>query len=90
MSDRRSYPIVETFNANRRDWLSKIANVLNRALVGKLNNTGTVTLTANAASTTLTNSRIGANSVIILMPTTANAVAALPTTYDLAPVFRSS
>ena len=43
--------------------------------------TGTVTLTANAASTTLTDDRITASSVILLMPTTANAAGAIATTY---------
>ena len=43
--------------------------------------TGTLTLTANAASTTLTDDRITASSVISLMPTTANAAAALATSY---------
>lgn len=37
--------------------------------------TGTVTLTANAATTTLTDVRLTASSVITLMPTTANASA---------------
>lgn len=59
----------------------KLLEVVNNTLAGKLNNTGTVTLTANAASTTLTDSRIGYNSVISLMPTTANAAGALATTY---------
>lgn len=59
----------------------QVANVLNNVLKGKLNNTGTLTLTANAATTTLTDSRIGANSVISLMPTTANAASAISTTY---------
>lgn len=39
------------------------------------------TLTANAASSTLTDQRITTESVIVLMPTTANAAAALATTY---------
>lgn len=43
--------------------------------------TGSITLTANAASTTLTDDRITASSVISLMPTTANAAAAIATTY---------
>jgi hypothetical protein len=43
--------------------------------------TGTVTLTANAASTVLTDDRIGYDSAILLQPTTANAAAALATTY---------
>ena len=60
---------------------AQVANVVNNILTGKMNNTSVVTLTANAATTTLTDSRIGSNSVICLMPTTANAAAALATTY---------
>lgn len=77
----RRYLGVETENADQTVWLTKIASVLNNVLSGKMNNTGTVTLAANAATTTLTDSRIGANSVVLLMPTTANAAAALATTY---------
>lgn len=77
----RRYPGVETLNNDHDAWLAKIASVLNNILAGKLNNNGTVTLTANAATTTFTDSRIGANSVICLMPTTANAAAAIATTY---------
>jgi hypothetical protein len=43
--------------------------------------TTTVTLTANASSTTLTDARIRYDSPIILVPTTANAAGALATTY---------
>ena len=77
----RRYSGVETDNEDQTAWLTKIANVLNNVLAGKLNNNGTITLTANAASTTLTDSRIGANSTISIMPTTAHAAAALATTY---------
>lgn len=77
----RRYPGVEPSNTDQGAWLTRIAAVLNGALSGKLNNNGTVTLTANAASTTMTDSRIGSNSVIALMPTTSNAAAALATTY---------
>jgi ketopantoate hydroxymethyltransferase len=41
----------------------------------------TVTLTAGATSTVLTDARIGVLSFIGLMPTTANAAGALATTY---------
>lgn len=56
-------------------WLRQIANVLNNVLVGKLLATGTVTLTQNAASTSLQDPRIGVSSFIQFMPTTANAAA---------------
>lgn len=42
---------------------------------GHLANTGTVTLTALVASTTVADARAGANSFIGFMPTTANAAA---------------
>lgn len=48
------------------------------AVRGKLNNRGKITLTANSATTTLTDERIGANSVIQFSPSTANARADVP------------
>lgn len=54
---------------------------INKILSGKTNNFGSVTLTANTTTTTLTDPRIGINSVIHLQPTTANAAGALATTY---------
>lgn len=50
-----------------------IARAANGALSGKLNATGTVTLTASTTTTTLTSNRIGPSSAILLVPTTANA-----------------
>ena len=52
--------------------LRLISNVVNNTMDGKINATGNVTLTASATSTTLTDARIGANSVILFMPTTSN------------------
>lgn len=68
---------VVTSNEDVPSYLRQIASVLNNVLQGKLNCTGTLTLTANAASTTLTDARVGANSVVATMATTANAAAAL-------------
>jgi len=45
----------------------------NSMLAGKLNCTGSVTLTASATSTTLTDTRIGGSSVILFCPTTDDA-----------------
>jgi len=53
----------------------EVANVVNNILGGKLNCTGSVTLTASAASTAVTDQRAGYESVILFMPTTANAAA---------------
>mgnify|MGYP007132436762 CR=1 FL=1 len=48
---------------------------------GRSNATGTVTLAPSATSTVIPDTRIAADSVILLQPTTANAAAALATTY---------
>lgn len=48
---------------------------------GRSNAAGTVTLTANAAATTVTKGTINANAGVFLFPKTANAAAALATTY---------
>lgn len=52
-----------------------VATALNNALRGKINSVGDVTLTASAASTTVKEPRVGDNSVVLLMPKTANAAA---------------
>lgn len=44
---------------------------------GKSNNTGTLTLAANAASTVLSDSRLTINSVVLFDPLTVNAAAEL-------------
>jgi hypothetical protein len=59
----------------------EISERVNRLNQGKMNAVTTLTLTANAGSTTLTDKRIGGATWIGLMPTTANAAAALATTY---------
>lgn len=76
-----AYPGVLPFDEDEARHRRQLAVVANNVLAGKMNNTGTLTLTINVATTTLTYSRIGANSVILLMPTTANAAAALANIY---------
>lgn len=50
-----------------------IATVVNNILDGKVNSTGSVTLTNSSATTTLSDDRIGEDSVILFMPTTSDA-----------------
>jgi hypothetical protein len=57
------------------EWCRALSDVVNRLLVGQMDVTTFFTLTANAASSTLTDSRININTAIILTPTTANASA---------------
>ena len=51
----------------------EVAFVVNNLLEGKINSTGTVTLTASTTSTVVSDRRVGANSLIFFMPQTANA-----------------
>ena len=51
------------------------AQAVNLLIDGKLNAIGSVTLTASAASTAVTDYRAGPDSVIVFTPTTANAAA---------------
>ena len=53
----------------------QVAEVVTRALDGGINATGSVTLTASAASTVVADKRLSATSYFGLMPTTANASA---------------
>ena len=60
----------------------EISEIVNNLVEGKTNNTGDITLNAaSATTTTISDERIGYNSIILLMPTTANAVASLTNVY---------
>jgi hypothetical protein len=81
-----AFPIAEraTAVAELRSLIrlfDRAVNVLNRAMTGKLNAINSdgfpLTLTANVASTVLTDSRLGTNSFIAFDPVTANAAAEL-------------
>lgn len=75
------FPGVPTFDEDEERHRRAMAVVINNLLAGKQNVVGSLTLTAGAATTTLTDSRIGANSVVLLMAKTANAAAALTNVY---------
>ncbi len=65
------------------EWCRRITNSVYEIMQGKTDNTGSITLTANSATTTLTEApgRIGQNTVILFMPTTANAASAMTNLY---------
>ena len=79
------FPLAPTYSSDQADWIRKIAETTNSLRDGKINSTGTVTLTANAGTTTLTDVRIGRTTKVVLVPTTANAAAAVATTYQTYP-----
>lgn len=56
-------------------------DAINAAIRGKTNNRGEFTLDDGVGTTTLSDEKIGADSVIVLMPMSANAAAALPFLY---------
>lgn len=67
--------LLPTMGAEPRD----VAAAVNQVIKGKLNSTGTVTLTAGAGSTTVANALVSKSSVILFAAQTANAHAiALP------------
>jgi hypothetical protein len=72
---------------NGNDVLSLIRHLVDVArgvrllFQGKTNNTGTLTLTANTTTTVLSDPRLTVESFVGLQPLTANAAAALATTY---------
>lgn len=55
--------------------LHEVAGVVSELVKGRSNAVGTVTLTANAASTVVTAPHCGSGSTPLLIPTTANAAA---------------
>ena len=61
--------------------LRRLTEAVNELGSGRSNAYGDVTLTASATTTTVTDTKVGIDSVVTLMPTTANAAAALATTY---------
>jgi hypothetical protein len=58
--------------------LREISEVTNGIMNGKTNNTGSVTLRASNTTTTITDERLGFDSIILLSPLTANAAAQTP------------
>ena len=70
-----SYPGVRIDHHDGGEHRREIAEKVNSINQGKINVVSTITLTINVASTTLNDTRIGANSIIVLVPTTANASA---------------
>ena len=71
------HKVPSVFYPDDNEHRRQIAQCLNGVMQGQLNNTVTVTLTANVATTTVTDARIGSTSILLPMPTTANAAAAL-------------
>lgn len=61
--------------------LRDIVVAIRQLIAGRSNSTGRVTLTAGATSTTIGGANVNEDAEIFLIPRTANAAAALATTY---------
>ncbi len=68
-----SFRKVSPIGASLRD----TAEIVNNCVDGKLNVTGEVTLTNSATSTVVTDIRVGADSLIVFQPITADAATEL-------------
>ncbi len=68
------YRTLNYMGSNPRE----VAEVTNGIMNGKTNNTGSVTLRASNTTTTITDERLGFDSIILLSPLTANAAAQTP------------
>jgi hypothetical protein len=75
------FQAVPLFNPVAEEHRRQIAIVTNNSLDGKLNSTGSITLTASTTTTTLNDKRLGGGSVIVFMPTTSNASAGITSLY---------
>jgi hypothetical protein len=73
--------MTATVLAREEKELSKVVGAVQELTKGRSNATGAVTLTANATTTVVTAMNCGADSYPFLIPLTANAAAALATTY---------
>lgn len=67
--------------ASLRLFARQIALAVGLAMQGKLNAVATFTLTANVGTTVLSDPRLTVDSAVTLDPTSANAAAAMATTY---------
>jgi hypothetical protein len=56
-----------------KEQLNRLVDIVRLLMDGKHNATGTVTFTANATSTTITDARIGGGTVVLLFPSTESA-----------------
>lgn len=70
-----AYPLPPQDYADWRQWGRLIVRAIFGIMQGRTNNVVEVTLTENAASTAVTDARIGVNTALIPVPVTANAAA---------------
>lgn len=73
MANFRQFPTVPENARLEVSWLRSLVNIINSTISGKLNCTGEFTCTTDADSTSVSDPLCTENSVILLMPSTADA-----------------
>lgn len=73
MGVNNNYPYPSKIIENDENWMRKVGLSIENNVNGKTNNTGEFTIDTSEDSTTVDNVLCNANSVILLIPTTANA-----------------
>lgn len=81
MTVNKNFPTAPENHNLSTDYLRLLKLAVNSAMRGKINAGGELTLDAGAASTVKADNRCLASSIILLMPITANAAAALAGVY---------
>lgn len=75
----RRYKVPAQYDEDKERWLRDISLSIHNLFQGKINNTASGTLAHGLTSTTVSDARVGPNSVISPMPTNGNAGAAFAT-----------
>jgi len=78
-----TFPVVSVYSDDEKKHRRSLGEQAAQIMRGKTNNVDIWTLDANQASTSFIDERIGWDSCILFMPTTANAAAELATMYVL-------
>lgn len=68
-----NYPYAPENYSERPEYSRKLKTSINSAMNGKTNNTGEITVTPGASSSTFIDNLCNINSVVLLSPITANA-----------------
>jgi hypothetical protein len=74
---KKGTPVVPVVNPNEAEHRRQLAEGVNRALIGLLNNINTASLKKGVVSTTISDQRAGPDSLILPMPTSVDGATAL-------------
>ena len=81
MARVQSYKVPPIRHQSLSEWVRQTVQAVRLIMNGKINSTGSVTLTGSSATSTLNDILIGNDTVILFMPKTANAAAEMDGMY---------